>query len=105
MNILYNSQSNTEALDTLNIPGISNSVLLNNLKMLKMEENLVEVDCPDKYKYRPDSIAYQYYGDSNFFPLVLVANNLGSLLQFVPSNFGNKIKLIKSQVIKNLLKI
>ena len=43
MNILYNSPSNTEALDTLNIPGIANSVLLNNLKMLKMEQILHKI--------------------------------------------------------------
>ena len=105
MNLLNNSQVNTQALDTLLSTGISKSILLNNLKYLKMEENLVEVECPDKYKYRPDSVAFQYYGDSNFFPLVLIANNLGSLLQFDPSKFDNRIKLIKSQVIQNLLKI
>jgi hypothetical protein len=105
MSITYNTQVNTQALDSYLDPGIDTNIILNNLQYLKQDKNLVEVDCPDIYKYRPDRIAYQYYGDCNFFPLVLAANNLGSLLQFVPSRFGNKIKLIKSQVIKNLLKI
>ena len=105
MILTYNAQLNTEALDTLNIPGISTSLLLNNLKFLKMDENLIEVECGDIYKYRPDRIAFQYYGDCNYYPLVLIANNLGTLFNFVPAHFGNKIKLIKSKVIQDLLNI
>ena len=105
MNLTYNSQLNTAALDAFNSPGIADNILLNNAKFLRQEENLVEVDCPDIYKYRPDRIAFQYYGDSNFYPLVLLANNIGTLFHFVPSKFGNKIKMIKSQVIVDLLKL
>jgi hypothetical protein len=62
MSITYNTQVNTQALDTYLDPGIDSNIILNNLQYLKQDKNLVEVDCPDIYKYRPDRIAYQYYG-------------------------------------------
>ena len=105
MSLLYNSPSNTFIINQFANDSIVGNIFLDNIQLLKNEENLIEVDCEDIYKYRPDVIARKYYGDSSYYHIVLIANGLGTLLHFIPSKFNNKIKLVKTEVIEKLLGI
>jgi uncharacterized membrane protein len=84
-------------------PSIIGNVINDNIHYLLNVENIVFIDVPDTYKYRPELVALQYYGSEQYYPLILAANNIGSLLQFVPSRFNNQIKMIRSEVIQKLL--
>lgn len=39
----------------------------------------------DSYKYSPDKVAYQVYGDDLYYPWILQANSMGSIFNFIPS--------------------
>jgi len=104
-NALYNNQNNTMIMDAFTNDSIVGNVFLDNIQFLKHPDNIIEIDCSDDYKYRPDKLAKQYYGDANYFQIILLANNIGTLFHFVPSKWNNKIKLIKTKVIEDLLKL
>jgi len=105
MTITYNNQINTFMIDEFKDPNIMGNRILDNLSYLQKEENTIIVPCPDKYKFRPERLAYEYYGDDNFFPIILAVNNISSVLKFIPSEFNNQIKLVKSERLEQLFKL
>lgn len=105
MNLLYTSDIDSTVYDQYLDPVILGNILNDKMLFLQRPENIVIIDVPDIYKYRPERIAAQYYGSEQFYPLILIANNIGSLFQFIPSKFDNKIKMIKSKVIQKVLGI
>jgi len=92
--IEYNiSDHNNEFINSYSDPVVMGNYLLDNNMT---NDNIIEtINIDQKYKYRPDRIAYEYYGDDSLFPLILSANNLRSLLDFDPEKLGNTIKVIK----------
>ena len=105
MDLLYTGNINSQVYDQYLEPSIIGNVINDNFHFLQRPENLIYVDVPDTFKYRPDLVALQFYGSEQFYPLILAANNIGSLLQFIPSEFNHNIKLIRPEVIQKLLGI
>ena len=103
MDILYTKNINSVVYDQYIDPTVMGNVINDNYHFLQRPENILVIDVPDTFKYRPELIALQYYGSEQFYPLILAANNIGSLLQFIPSQFNNQIKLIKSETVSKLL--
>lgn len=103
MDLLYQPLIDSTMYDQYLEPSIVGNLINDHIHYLQRPENLVEIDVPDIYKYRPERIAKQYYGSEQYYPIILAANNIGSLFQFIPSQFNNKIKMVKSQVIQKVL--
>ncbi len=102
MNITYDQNINTLMLDQYLEPSIIGNIINDKIHYIQNPENLVVINVPDTFKYRPERVARQYYGHESFYPIILAANNIGSLMQFDPSKFNNQIKMVKSDVIERL---
>jgi len=106
MNILYQvSDSTTVAKNEFAKSNILGNLIVDNGALFRDKENLVEIPLSNIYKYRPERIAYEYYGDEGFFPIVLASNNLKTLLEFDPNRMNNKAYLLKSDLVKAILNI
>lgn len=105
MNLTYSKNIDTTVLDKYLEPEIVGNIINDKIHYLQSPENLVLVTVPDTYKYRPERIAHQYYGHESYYPLILAANNIGSIFHFIPSHFNNQIKMIKSDVVRKILNI
>jgi hypothetical protein len=68
------------AINTFIDPHIFNNVLIKNKKLLL--QNAQQIDIDERYDYRPDRLAYELYRNDFYYPALLVANNIGSMLQF-----------------------
>jgi len=97
-------------IDTTMINGIPNELIfkniLNNNIQFFQENELKALDTfkiDESYKYRPDKVAFEYYGEDGYYPLVLYANNIGSILQFNPEIIGDEIKLLKPEYALKLI--
>lgn len=83
-------------------PKIFENILLQNLRYFgKHNTELRKID--SSYNYRPDKLCYELYGQELWYPVILSLNNIGSVLQFKPDNFGNKIIVPSRQSLINLL--
>jgi len=105
MDILYNYDMNPTVYDQYIEPTILGNLINDKIHYIQKPENLVVINVPDTYKYRPERVAKQFYGHESFYPLILAANNIGTLFHFVPSNFNNQIKMLKSEVIEQILNV
>lgn len=105
MELLYPTTINSTMYDQYLEPSILGNLINDNIHYLQRPENLIEIDVPDIYKYRPERIAKQYYGSEQYYPIILAANNIGSLFQFIPNQLNNKVKMVKSEVIQKVLGI
>lgn len=47
-----------------------------------IKRNLYQVKGKKRYDFRPDYVAYDYYRDTNLWPLILYVNNIFSCDQF-----------------------
>ena len=104
MELQYSKQLDSTIYDFYLEPTVYGNILNDNIHFLQRPENLVIVEVPDIYKFRPERVAKFYYGSEQYYPLILIANNIGSLFQFIPSEFNNQIKMIKSEVIQKMIK-
>jgi len=104
MNILYNL-NHTEAINEYCNEQIIGNKIIDNYHEFQDKKNLIRIPMTNKYKYRPDRVAYEYYGSDSFYPIVLACNNLRSLLDFIPGNLGNEIYLMNSDKLKQILEI
>jgi hypothetical protein len=62
-------------------------------KFLSLSTEFIQVNSKiitltDNDKYRPDKLAYEYYGDDMYYPCILAANNLGSVFSFKPDRLN-----------------
>lgn len=105
MDLLYTNQINTIVLDQFLEPTIVGNIINDNISVVQDIKNCIVVTVNDTYKYRPEKLAFEYYGHESFYPLILAANNIGSLFYFIPSKFNNEIKLLHPIVIKKLFNI
>ena len=105
-NLQYNIESRAvQALDEFKDVNLINNAIINNYEIFNNPLNLTQIKVPDKYKYRPDRIAYEYYGEDSLFPIVLASNKLKTIFDFIPSKLDNKIFLLHTALIKQILKI
>ena len=105
MNLTYSQNIDTTVLDQYLEPEILGNLINDKIHYLQKPENLILINVPDTYKYRPERVALQYYGHESYYPMILAANNIGTLFQFIPSHFNNQIKMVKSEVIQKILNI
>ncbi len=105
MELLYTNNIDSTMYDQYLDPVILGNLINDKIHWIQNPVNHVIIDVPETYKYRPERIANQYYGHESYYPIILAANNIGSLLQFIPSEFNYKIKLVKSAVIQQILNI
>ena len=105
MNLLYDNKIDTTILDLYITPEIVGNILNDRIHFIQQPENLVQIQVQDTYKYRPERVALQYYGNESYYPIILAANNIGTIFHFVPSKFNNTIKMVKSDVLRQLFNI
>ncbi|RLA82343.1 MAG: hypothetical protein DRG78_07440 [Epsilonproteobacteria bacterium] len=103
--MIYTNNINSVVYDQYLEPNILGNAINDKIHYIQKPENLVVINVPDTYKYRPERVAKQFYGHESFYPLILAANNIGTLFEFVPSNFNNQIKMLKSEIIEQILNI
>lgn len=58
-------------------------------------DNFIEIDFTEIYKYKPQYLAHEYYGNPKLGYLILYANKLDSVVEFIPENLNGKIKIMK----------
>lgn len=81
-----------------------NSFFLN-LEYLIEESELVEFD-KESWKRRPELFCNDYYGNPNYYLIVLLVNNLDSRFHFHPNNIiDNYIYASTQDSVKKILKI
>jgi len=100
--ILFNiPEHETTVINNIPIIKVFKSVLNEN-KALFTDENFEIFQIDDSYKFRPDKVAYEVYRNDYFYPLILYANNISSILQFTPDIIGTEIKYLKPEIVSKL---
>jgi len=77
-----------------------NSFIRHPLDLIQGSE-IIELD--ERYDYRPDRLAYDMYGHDFWYPAILAANNLGSMIQFKAENLNHKCVIPSSTAIQELI--
>jgi hypothetical protein len=91
----------TRPLNLFIDPHLFENRLIKNKKKLLKDAYLVDID--ERYDYRPDRLAYEVYGEDFFYPALLIANNLGSLLQFKADILNYKCYIPSKSSIQQLI--
>jgi len=102
--LLVNDNPITKDTRPVNVfidPHIFTNNLIKNKKLLIKNSNLIEID--ERYDYRPDRLAYEIYGEDFFYPAILIANDLGSILQFKADILNYKCYLPLKSTIQQLI--
>ena len=105
MGLLYKLDTDTTILDGYIDPEIMGNVLNDRIHYIQRPENNIIINVNNTYKFRPERLAYEQYGNEQLYPIILAVNNIGSLLDFDPALFNNNIKLLKPEIIKNIFNI
>ncbi len=58
-----------------------------------LKKNAIIVDMDARHDFRPDRLAYEYYGQDFWYPAILIANNLESMLQFNAETLNFKVNM------------
>lgn len=95
------SFKNTSILNAFLDPRIFLNVFIQNRELLLLDAELIDID--ETHKFRPDKLSYKYWGQELWFPAILVANNLGSVMEFRPELIGNKCLIPKRDNITKIL--
>ena len=70
-----------------------------------LSENAILQPVDENYKFRPDRLAYDLWGQDLWYPAILVVNNLGSVLQFNPDLMGQTCLVPTDDNLARVLKI
>jgi hypothetical protein len=101
---LYNTEAenigNNELLDNISEPDLFNNFLIYEFD-LKNNYNLVTLDL--SYDFRPDKLAQEIYGNSNYYPAILICNDFCSILQFRVKNLNYEAKIPQLDLIKSII--
>jgi hypothetical protein len=76
-------------------------LMFQNLKELIKNSEEIEID--SSYDFRPDKLSVEYYNTNFFYPVILAANKIGSILQFKSEYLNNKCLIPNIDVVKNIL--
>jgi len=105
-NIVFNDINYLSDIELIAMDEIMDPTPFNNLqknqKEFNKKENYYLENLDNIYKFRPDLIALKYYGSDKLYPLVLISNNISSMLKFIPKDMNYKVKIIKLSVLKNI---
>ncbi len=97
---------NDRVLDTTVIDSfidwhVFENIFIKNKEFLEQDCIIREIDA--RYDFRPDLLSTEIYGEDFYYPIILIVNNLGSMLQFKSDLLNNKCKIPKYSKIKALL--
>jgi len=96
-----NAVQNVMLLDSLTEYHIFEQKMIKHNKELLTKVTEIELDA--RYDFRPDKLSYESYGTNFWYPAILVANKLGSILQFKSAYLNKKCLLPNKDVIQKIL--
>jgi len=94
---------NTELLNEFIEPHIFINRLIRHRNELILSSEEIEIDA--RFDYRPDRLAGLYYNQDFWFPAILVANGLGSILQFKAETLNHKCLIPSAIIIQQLMNL
>ena len=72
-------------------------------KNLFIPENLEKFKIDPSYNYRPDKVSYFVYNNDLYYPLILFANEVNSIMQFRIDIVGTDINYLKPEFVNEIL--
>lgn len=81
----------TKVIDTFIEPHVFLNKMIRGTASLNKNATVVDIDA--RHDFRPDRLAYEYYGQDFWYPAILIANNLGSMLQFNAETLNFKVNM------------
>lgn len=106
MSIIVNTTSSEKDTTLINV-FIEPKIFLNHLiqykYILKQDTTILDLDL--KYKFRPDRLAYDLWGQDLWYPVLLATNNMGSILEFNPERMGYTCEIPSDESLSKLLNI
>jgi len=76
---------------------------IKNSSILIKDATIIDLDA--RYDFRPDRLAYEIYGQDFYYGAILIANNLGSMLQFKAEHLDYKCIIPSINTIRNIIEI
>ena len=70
-----------------------------------MEENLYILELDKSYKFRPDIVSQIFYGNIEYFHLILMVNGMKTFLEFIPEKYNHLILVFKPSILPSVLNI
>lgn len=104
MSIIVNTSSTEKDTTFINVytePKIFLNYLIQYKYVLQQEATTIDLD--SKYKFRPDRLAYDLWGQDLWYPILLVTNNIGSILEFNPERMGYTCEIPSDENLSKLL--
>ena len=95
------SFKDTKPIDKFIEPHIFDNALIRKRGELIDSSVIIEIDA--RYDFRPDRLAYEYYNQDFWYPALLVANNIGSMLQFKAEFLNHKCRIPNIEVLRKIL--
>ena len=99
----HNPHLGVQLLDSFIDPHIFNHIMCQNMSKLISDATEIIIDA--RYDLRPDMLSYENYGTNFWYPAILVANRLGSILQFKASYMNNRCLIPSQAVIQELISL
>jgi len=103
--LTYNTELSTPAIDQYNTPQVIGNMINDRIHYIQKPENNIIIPVNNTYKFRPERLALEQYGDELLYPIILASNNIGSIFDFDPTLFNNEIKLLKPEIVRNVLQL
>ncbi len=95
-----NPAQDVNVLDSFIDPHVFDQILIENLAIILANSQEIIIDA--RYNLRPDLLAYENYGTNFYYPVILVANKLGSIFQFKAEYLNNKCLLPSLDVVQSM---
>ena len=74
-----------------------------NLSTEFIQANSAIITLNDSDNYRPDKIAYDFYGDDLYYPCILAANSIGSVFSFKPDRMNYECYVPNLEFVRNYM--
>lgn len=103
MDILYNDyfKSHTsKPYNNLNSTNLENKIKTNK-QWLLTQSKIMKLN--NTYDQAPDKVAYDYYGDDLYYPVVMEMNNISSVFNFTIDNLDGRVILPSLEAIHTIL--
>jgi len=91
----------TQLIDMYIEPHIFMNKIITHRSELLENSYIMEID--PRYDYRADRLAFDVYGQDFWYPAILAANNMGSLLQFKAETLNFKCRIPDAEAIRNII--
>jgi len=95
-------EKDTSILNNLDQTYIWNSINTK-FKDLFIDENFDIYEINDSLNFRPDIVSYKVYDNDFYYPIILMSNNINSIMQFKTSLIGTNIKYLKIDKLQYLI--